>query len=162
MKLWYAFTELNIVEQPQYSSTSSRYSPSISTQNSYPEGHHTAGLSLSQHPYSYQPCLALRPNAHTVGPKKGKKSKAQKEAERLQAEEDERKAEILRARREAERLRKAAEDAKRLKEQQVATRIMAGFLACRRRVFTLGMCACLCPLCVGMRTVLSRTTACGE
>ncbi len=52
-----------------------------------------------------------------VGPKK--KSKAQKEAERLQAEEDERKAEILRAKREAERIRKEAEDAKRLKEEQV-------------------------------------------
>lgn len=52
-----------------------------------------------------------------MGPKK--KSKAQKEAERLQAEEDERKAEILRAKREAERIRKEAEDAKRLKENQV-------------------------------------------
>lgn len=54
---------------------------------------------------------------NSVGPKK--KSKAQKEAERLQAEEDERKAEILKARREAERVRKEAEDAKRLKEEQV-------------------------------------------
>lgn len=51
-----------------------------------------------------------------MGPKK--KTKAQKEAERLQAEEDERKAEILRAKREAERVRKQAEDAKRLKEKQ--------------------------------------------
>eukprot|EP00903_Cladosiphon_okamuranus_P016177 g14928.t1 len=50
------------------------------------------------------------------------KSKAQKEAERLQAEEDERKAEILRVRREAERVRKEAEDAKRLKEEQIAER----------------------------------------
>lgn len=55
-----------------------------------------------------------------MGPKK--KSKAQKEAERLQAEEDERKAEILRAKREAERVRKEAEDAKRLKEEQVRSK----------------------------------------
>lgn len=49
---------------------------------------------------------------------KPKKSKAQKIAERLQAEEEERKAEILRAEIEAERIRQEEEDAKRLKEQQ--------------------------------------------
>lgn len=54
-----------------------------------------------------------------------KKTKAQKEAERLQAEEDERKAEILRAKREAERIRKEEEDAKRLKEEQVRVRAQA-------------------------------------
>lgn len=53
-----------------------------------------------------------------VPPKK--KSKAQREAERLQAEEEERRAEILRAKREAERLKKELEDAERLKEKQVA------------------------------------------
>lgn len=54
-----------------------------------------------------------------MGKKKSKKSKAQKIAERLQAEEEERKAAILRAEIEAERIRQEAEDAKRLKEQQV-------------------------------------------
>lgn len=60
-----------------------------------------------------------------VPPKK--KSKAQREAERLQAEEEERRAEILRAKREAERQKKELEDAERLKEKQVA---VEGNVAC--------------------------------
>ena len=63
--------------------------------------------------YAFRCCVVAKNKS-----KKNKKSKAKREAERLQAEEEERKAEILRVKKEAEKIRKEAEDAKRLKEQQ--------------------------------------------